>query len=210
MKLTTGILLICALAIAIPIDSFACHKTTASGDPKPHGPNDSCEGGGTGSGGKTPQIIGVHKHTYVDGGLSAPLWAPTDTLSGCVLQKNSGKSLSGAFPRHELCASLPEEGVNAILEDDIIIIVETSNRGEVLSVEVQGQDSIGTVGIVHVSELMMPISVESFLDGSLIIHVHSNNVPVYQCDTHVLKKQSNCSTLVGEFALDDLVYSPAP
>lgn len=207
LKRVTSVLLVCLLVITIPIDSFACHRTTAGGDPKPHGPNDSCDDSGSNSGGNTPQVIGLHRHTYTGG---APIWAPTDASPGCVMQKNSGKSLSGAFPRHELCASLPEDNDNAILRDDIIVIVQTSNRGEVLSVEVQGQDYIGTVGIVHISDVMAPLSVESFADGSMVIHVHANNVGLYQCDTHVLKKQSNCDQKVGEFALDDLFYSPDP
>jgi hypothetical protein len=194
--------------MALPNESFACHKTTAGGEPRPHGPNDSCDDGGSGSGGNAPQVIGVHEHDGLDL-IFAPLWAPTDKLSTCVLQKNSGKSLSGAFPRHDLCASLPDNSV-PIIQDDIIVIVHTSNRGEVLAVEVQGQDSIGTVGLVHISDVMVPSSVENVADGSMIIHVHADNVGLYKCDTHVLKKQSNCDALIGEFALHDLIYSSAP
>jgi hypothetical protein len=208
LTLMSGVLIVCLMAMAFPSDSFACHRNTADGVPKPHGPNDSCDSTGGDSGGNTPQVIGLHQDTYTDG---APLWAPTDASSDCVMQKNSGKSLSGAFPRHELCASLPENSVSgAILRDDIIVIVQASNRGEVLSVEVQGQDYIGTVGIVHISDVMAPSSVDRFDDGSMVIHVHANNVGLYKCDTHILKKQSNCDQKVGEFALDDLFYSPDP
>ncbi len=205
----SGVLIVCLMAMAFPSDSFACHRNTADGVPKPHGPNDSCDSTGGDSGGNTPQVIGVSEHDGLE--LSAPLWAPTYApLFDCVMQKNSGKSLSGAFPRHELCASLPENGENAILRDDIIVIVQASNRGEVLSVQVQGQDLIGTVGIVHISDVMTPYSVVSFDDGSMVIHVHANNVGLYKCDTHILKKKSNCLIWVGEFALHDLIYLPDP
>ena len=76
LKLVTGYFVVCLLAIAVPTESFACHRNTAGGDPKPHGPNDSCDGGGSGSGGNTPQVIGVSEHDGLSG-LSAPLWART-------------------------------------------------------------------------------------------------------------------------------------
>ena len=204
LKLVTGILLACVLAITLPAVSYACHKTTAAGEPKPHGPNGSCDNDGSGSGGNIPQVIGVHEHDNL-GLPGAPLWAPTDILDTCVLQKNSGKSLGGAFPRHDLCATLMTD--TTMIEDDIILIVHTSNRGVVLGVEVQGQDTIGLEGIVHISGLMVPESVGNNPDGSMVIHVHADMVNLYKCDTHVLKQKSICDIPAGVFALQDLVYS---
>jgi hypothetical protein len=166
-----------------------------------------CTGGGGGGGGDSSEVIGVHGDV---GGTDpdAPLWAPTDVLATCVLQKNSGKSLSGAFPRHAECATLMTTG--DAIGDDIIIVVDTDNRGEVLSVQVQGQDTIGADGIVYITDLMTPVRVDNNSDGNMVIHVHADNVNIYRCDTHVLKQKSICNTPSGIFAIDDLVYSSGP
>ena len=150
--------------------------------------------------------IGVHGHGSPDP-LGGPLWAPTDDLSTCVLQKRPGKSLSGAFPRHDLCATLMTDTADAI-RDDIILIVHTTNQGVVLGVEVQGQDFIGGDGIVHITDVMIPVSVDSNPDGTMVIHVHADNVNLYKCDTHTLKQKTVCIIPAGIFALHDLVYSP--
>jgi len=201
-KLASALFFLFVIGTTFSGQAIACHKDN------PHGPNgEPCDGGGGGSGDNTPQIIGVHRHSGLSS--SALLWAPTESSNTCVLQKNSGKSLSGAFPRHDLCASLPNQDV-AWLRDDIIIIVHTSNRGEVLGVEVQGQDWIGTGGIVHISEGMVPDSVSNNPDGTMVIHVHEDLVPLYQCDTHVLRNKSVCDYKVAQFALHDLVYTPDP
>ena len=79
-----------------------------------------------------------------------------------------------------------------------------------MGVEVQGQDWIGTDGIVHISGFMVPDSVSNNPDGTLVIHVHEDNVPLYKCDTHVLRNKSVCDNIVGQFELHDLVYTPDP
>lgn len=164
-------------------------------------------GGGNGGNNNSSEVIGVHDDVS-EPDPAAPLWAPTDALATCVLQKNSGKSLSGAFPRHDLCATLMTTG--DALTDDIIIVVDTDNRGEVLSVQVQGQDIIGANGIVYITDLMTPVRVDNNSDGNMVIHVHADNVNIYRCDTHVLKKKSICDTPSGIFAIGDLVYSSGP
>ena len=183
----------------IPTGAYAhCDGVKHAGD-HPH-----CSGSG---GNDSSQIIGVHD----DGSEpepAAPLWAPTDVVATCGLQKNSGKSLSGAFPRHALCATLTTTG--DALTDDIIIVVDADNRGEVLSVQVHGQDIRGDDGIVYITDLMTPLRVDNNSDGNMVIHVHADNVNIYRCDTHVLKKKSICNTPSGIFAIDDLVYSTGP
>ena len=163
-----------------------------------------CSGKG---GDDSSQVIGVHD----DGSEpdpAAPLWAPTDAVPTCVLQKGPAKSLSGAFPRHAVCATLVTTGDP--VKDDIIIIIDTDRRGVVLSVQVQGQDIIGADGIVYITDLMIPESVGQNFDGNMVIHVHADNVNIYRCDTHILKQKSICDTPSGIFALDDLVYSLGP
>ena len=174
--------------------------------------SEDCDGGddgghGGGPGGNVPQIIEIRQDS--DFSSTSPLWAPTDELATCVLQKNSGNKLSGKFPRHDLCASLPDQD-SPLLQDDIIIIVHSTNQGIVMGVEVHGQDVIGTVGIVHISGVMVPFDVSNNSDGNLVIHVHEDNVPLYKCDTHVLKNNSVCEDEIGNFALHDLVYKPDP
>ena len=92
--------------------------------PPPGACNDwpQCNKDDDSSGGNTPQVIGVRGHGSPNK-QGGPLWAPTDNLSTCVLQKNSGKSLSGAFPRHDLCATLTTNTADAI-RDEIILIFD--------------------------------------------------------------------------------------
>ena len=189
------------------------YAVPAYAPPKCDGVNDppACNKDDGDTGGNIPQIIGVHRDMSL--GNPANLWKPTDLLSTCVMQKNSGNSLSGAFPRHDLCATLMTEIAGKIadaLRDDIIVVVTTNNRGEVLAVQVQGQDFIGGGGIVHISDVMVPMAVGNDADGNMVIHVHADNVNLLKCDTHVLKRKSVCIIAAGTFSLHDLVYSPDP
>ena len=182
--------------------------------PKCDGVNDppACDKDDGGTGGNIPQTIGVHRHDSLDDPAS-PLWAPTDTATNddplefnCVMQKNSGKSLSGAFPRHDLCATLTTDS-NLFIADDTIVIVNT-RRGVVQDVQVQGQDKIGPEGLVHISDTVQVDSVDFDAAGNVaIIHVHADGVNLHRCDTHVLKQKSVCAFLAGKFSMHDLVYS---
>ena len=197
-KLLLGVLFLVALGYAVP--AYAPPKCDGVNDPP------ACNKDNGDSGGNTPQIIGVHEDlTPPDEPTTAPLWAPTDADPDCVLTKNSGNGLSGAFPRHDPCAILITTG--DALGDDIIIVVDANNRGEVVNVQVQGQDKIGLDGTVYITDLMTPIRTDTNSDGNMVMHVHADNVNIYKCDTHVLKKKSICDTPSGIFALDDQVYS---
>ena len=72
-----------------------------------------------------------------------------------------------------------------------------------------GQAVIGSIGVVHVSDVMVPSSIVNNPDGTIVSHVHSDDVHMFKCDTHVLKKKSVCTIDVGSFAIDDMVYSAA-
>ena len=199
-----GMLILVALGYAVP----------AYAPPKCDGPNrpPSCDKNGGGSGDTSVDIIGVHEHSD-EASQNAPLWHPTDIpdpVSGefnCVMTKNSGNGLSGAFPRHAECAHLATTGDR--LEDDLIVVVQ-AHRGVVESVQVQGQDVIGLDSFVYISEERTPASVDTNADGNMVIHVHADDVMIYKCDTHVLKPKSNCATASGTFSIHDLVYSTAP
>ena len=196
--------LILIAAMMMPATGFAhCDEDKHAGN---H-PHCTGNGGGKDGGKNNAQEIGVHADSSVPN-LGAPVWAPTDTLDTCVLQKGPGNGLSGAFPRHDLCATLMSTGDS--LTDDIIIIVDTDNLGNVLSVQVQGQDKIGGDGIVYISDEVVPDSVVNNPDGTMVIHVDAEIVSLYKCDTHVLKQKSVCDIPSGIFALHDLVYSPVP
>ena len=199
-------LAIAVLALAFDNPASAA-KPGANCDPDNPPVHPSCKvDGGDGGGDTTTEVIGVHEHS---GYMSQYLWAPTDALNNdCLMTKNSGNSLSGRFPRHDLCATLTTSGDS--LGDDIVVIVNADRRGNITGVQVQGQDEIGPDGIVYVSETMGGVSVDSNDDGNMVIHVHADNVQLYKCDTHVLKKKSNCDNPSGIFSLHDLVYSSQP
>jgi len=201
-----------AVLLSIPAVSYAhCDEVKHAGD-HPHCSGNGGSGGKGGGGGDgSSQVIGVVDDDVSD--PQAPLWAPTSVSPGCLMQKGPAKSMSGAFPRHALCATLYTEISSAIvptLHDDIIVIVAADKNGVVQTVQVQGQDFIGSIGIVHISPLMVPSSVDNNLDGSIVIHVHADNVQMNKCDTHVLKQKSVCTIDAGLFAIDDLLYTTPP
>ncbi len=199
--------------LSIPAVSYAhCDEVKHAGD-HPHCSGNGGSGGDGGGGGDdSSQVIGVVDDDNVSD-PQAPLWAPTSESPVCLMQKGPGKSMSGAFPRHDLCATLYTEISGVIvptLHDDIIVIVAADNHGVVQTVQVQGQDFIGSIGIVHISDLMVPSSVDNNPDGSMVIHVHSDDVQMNKCDTHVLKQKSVCTIDAGLFAIDDLLYTTEP
>ena len=200
-----------AAMLLLPTGAYAhCDEEKHAGN-HPH-----CANGDDDGGNGSTKVIGVHDDTS-HAAMVAPLWAPSDPPSdppsGCLMLKGTGKNLSGAFPRHDLCATLYTKISNvtvATLGDDITVVVSTNRQGAVQAVQVRGQDFIGSIGVVHVSDVMVPDSVTHDPDGSMVIHVHSDDVQMLKCDTHVLKKKSKCTIDAGKFAIDDLVYSTAP
>ncbi len=148
LKVSTFASLILFTVTIVPTVVFGhCDEDKHAGN-HPH-----CTGSGGGGGDKDTTVIGVHADNTIPNS-GAPVWAPTDTLNTCVLQKGPANGLSGAFPRHDLCATLTTTG--DALTDDIIIIVNKDKRGNVLWVQVQGQDLIGGDGIVYISDELAP------------------------------------------------------
>ena len=142
---------------------------------------------------------------------ASPLYAPGDSDPSCVANAGYNGNLTAVFPRHDLCASLPNSS-SPILSDDIVIWVDTDRVGQVVAVLVDGQDVRGTEGVYYQSELLevTPGSVEALPDGSFIVHVHADEVALWKCDTHVSGEETVCDELVGSFAIDDLIYTPDP
>ena len=201
---------VATFSLAVAVAVFALGYAGPAFALPPVCPSDhpSCKGDDGGKGGdKDTTVIGVHADNTVPNS-DAPVWAPTDTLDTCVLQKGPSNSLSGAFPRHDPCATLITTG--DALTDDIIIIVNKDKRGNVLWVQVQGQDLIGGDGIVYISDELTPKSVVNNPDGTMVIHVDAPTVSLYRCDTHLLRRKSVCNIPSGIFALHDLVYTSVP
>jgi hypothetical protein len=154
-----------------------------------------------------------------DGGKPVPLsvavvkheTSPASTLYdpglSCVAGTNG---MNVVFPRHDLCATLTTTTSDTI-EDDIIIYVSRDKKsGDVVSAHVEGQDTIGSEGLMHKSDEMVPLKVTNHPDGSFTVHLHADKVMLWKCDTHLSKPQSVCIDPKGMFAIDDLYYFPDP
>jgi len=172
------------------------------------------DGGGDGGGSNTnvPFAVAVIEHPGIS--KSSTLYAPTTAIPTCLAQAPSIRSLWAGFPRHDVCSRLTTMAA-AEIEDDVVVKVESDQKSGVLlnviSIQVTGQDTIGAAGLFHQSDVIT--NIDSFVineDGSFVIHVHADTVKLWKCDTHLLKKKSNCTENVGTFAFDDMLYTPDP
>jgi hypothetical protein len=158
-------------------------------------------------GGKpVPLSVAVVQH---ESSHASTLYQPTDPYPSCVAGTNG---LNVVFPRHDLCATLTTTTSDTIADDIKIIVSRDKNSGEVVSARVQGQDTIGSEGLMHISDEMVPapLKVTNHPDGSFMVHLHADEVRLWKCDTHLLKHQSVCTDPKGMFAIDDLYYFPDP
>ena len=211
-KWSTCMTYLCAaalLGIALPVDITYAHcKGKHADDP-------DCEpsGGGGGSDTNVPLEVAVVKHDGV--AMTRTLYQPATLDSLCLAQASSIKNLWAYFPRHDLCATLTTTH-GASIADDIVIRVKIEKKKagalpKVINVQVIGQDTIGSEGLIHQSDVITNISsVESKADGIFVIHVHADNVTLWKCDGHLLKGQTTCEENVGTFAIHDMVYTPDP
>ncbi len=208
LSLLTGLLLVCVLGVAIPNKSFACHKLDGDGEPIPHGRNGSCDGGGNGGGKPEPLSVAVIEH---DDGSSrnSTLYHPGDDNPVCLAV---AQSLNAVFPRHDLCATLTTTSGHTIADDIKILVTRDKKSGQVVSAQVKGQPEIGLESLMHISNEMVtaPIDVNAEADGSFTVHLHADDVILWECDTHLLKHKSVCDRYRGTFAIDDLFYFPDP
>ena len=177
------------------------------------GSHPHCSGGGDGGGSDTnvPFAIAVVSHSIAT--MNSTLYAPASVDPNCLAQSPSIRSLWAGFPRHDLCATLSTNA--ASIADDVVIKVEVDKKSggllNVTSVQVTGQDTIGLEGLFHQSDEITDIyDVISNVDGSFVIHVHADDVTLWKCDTHLLRKKTTCTQNVGTFAIHDMVYTPDP
>ncbi len=205
------------LAILVTL-AFLGFSVPAAADPCPTPSDDHkhCKdrgdggGGGGGSATNVPFAVAVIEHPGEN--KSSTLYAPTTALSTCLAQAASIRSLWAGFPRHDIWSRLTTTAA-AVIEDDVVVKVEADQKSGVLlkvtSIQVTGQDTIGAEGLFHQSGVIT--NVDSFVineDGSFVIHVHADAVTLWKCDTHLLKKKSNCADAVGTFAIHDMIYTP--
>jgi hypothetical protein len=207
LSLLTGLLLVCVLGVAIPNKSFACHKLDEGGEPIPHGPNGSCDGGGNGGGNPEPLSVAVIEHDSFS--PTSTLYHPGDNDPACLAE---AQSLNVVFPRHDTCATLTTTFEHTIADDIKILVTRDKKSGQVVSAQVKGQPVIGLESLMHISDEMvtLPIDVNTEVDGSFIVHLHADAVNLWECDTHLLKHKSVCVIDKGMFAITDLYYFPDP
>jgi len=152
--------------------------------------------------------VAVVKHDSVFSHTST-LYQPTDFEPSCVAGTNG---LNAVFPRHDLCATLTTTTADAIADDIIIYVSRDKKSGDVVSAHVEGQDTIGSEGLMHKSDEMVPVplKVTNHPDGSFTVHLHADEVMLWKCDTHLSKPRSVCIDPKGMFAIGDLYYFPDP
>lgn len=186
------------LLLAFPVEAHHCKGAHAS-DPE-------CDGGG--GGGSTTEVlyqVDVADDSALDN--DATLYNPScDAFTR--EQKGPGVSYTAYFDRHDLCATVTTSPSGETLTDDIVIRVGTNEAGEIVSVQLTGQDVIGKEGVFHESEVVQidPPVVPS-ADG-FTIPVNADNLPIWKCDRHT--SCHNRFEIIGEIAIDQMIYSPAP
>ena len=111
--------------------------------------------------------------------------------------------------RHDLCATLTTSLGNT-LTDDIFIVTVKNKSGDIIGVQLFGQDIIGDNGIAHESDVLeVDPTVQPDALG-FTLHVHAANVDLWKLDTHRPMNKSNRVDIVGTFSLGDVIYTPDP
>jgi hypothetical protein len=168
-----------------------------------HANDPGCDGGG--GGGSTSEVL-YQVDVADDTGFAstAPVYNPScDAFT--QEQKGPGVSYWAIFDRHNLCATVTTSWGRE-LTDDIVIRVFTNAAGEITSLQLTGQDTIGKEGIFHESEVVeLDLPILPSADGFTLV-VDPDMVPIYKCDKHI-----SCPKrveIIGEIALDLMIYSP--
>lgn len=147
-----------------------------------------CDGGGGGGGGKPVDLVYTVEFipdNQVIPPLEEPVYLPLDT---CVAQTRDGL-LTAWFERHALCATVEtladDNTIVETLTDDISVQVRTNKQGQIVEVQLYGQDIIGRDGIAHESEvIVIDPPVDPLPEAGFILHVDANLVPVWKMNKH--------------------------
>ncbi len=112
------------------------------------------------------------------------------------------------FPRHDLCASfMTSTGVG--ITDDIYIEVQTNSMGDIDSVQVFGQDTIGEDALMHKSAIIPVFPPVTPSDEGFTLIINQDNIPVYNCNKHLsCGKRSKRLEYAGDIAVDVITYTP--
>lgn len=197
----SGFLTAIALAALIPSAAFAHHcKGPHAGDP-------SCDSGGGGGGGggddsgSPTYLISVDSHASLE-----PVSTPYDPPEDCLgTNPNASEPVFWVdMPKHECSTLVTSQGY--LLTDDIRIRVNRDGNGDLVSVEVTGQDIIGKKGLVHTSGAIAITPQTPNLTGDFTLHVDADNVTIWKCNTHTLKPNTRCDVPVGTVSLGDFTY----
>jgi len=140
--------------------------------------------------------VDVTAHDYA---FTAPTYLPT-----CSAETKSG-TYNAWFPPHDPCANVTLN-TGYQLTDDIMFRVNTDSTGNIVSVQLRGQDVIGKEGIMHETEI---VAVTPVFPSSLgfVVHVDQDNIPVWKLSRH---RDGKRVEIVGYISLGDLIYSPKP
>lgn len=139
--------------------------------------------------------VDVTAHDYV---FTAPTFLPT-----CSAETRG--AYNAWFPDHDPCATVTlDSGYR--LTDTVMVRANTDSNGNIVSVQLRGQDVIGKAGIMHETEV---IQVVPTFPSSLgfTIHVDRDNIPVWKLSRH---RDGSRVEIVGYISLGDLVYSRKP
>lgn len=194
---------------------FATVAALAAAPVQAVAPPDGKGGGGGTSNNTAPKFdVWVVKHTTE----STTLWHPSDFVSSenlntgyCTGETPDSKSkdiVTIVFFYHQTCATLTTTS-GATLTDDLTIRTHTNSDGDIVSIQVEGQDVIGSEGIVHQSEMIYPANAPvTPVNGIFTIEARDATVEMFKCNTHTIKRNTVCDVSVGTFAIDDVRYEP--
>jgi hypothetical protein len=140
--------------------------------------------------------VDVTAHDYV---FLSPTYLPN-----CSAETKDG-TYNAWFPRHDPCATVTLD-TGYQLTDDIMFRVNTDSSGNIVSVQLRGQDVIGTGGIMHETEVVMITPVYPSAMG-FMLHVEQDSIPVWKLSRH---RDGKRIEIVGFISLGDLVFSRKP
>lgn len=169
-----------------------------------------CTGGGGGGGKESDPRYEV---AVIAGEVvcTTPLFHPgnlaTPILANTLELKGPGVGYSAKYPRH-----LSDGGptltmdTGAQLADDITIVVDTNEFGQIVSVQIKGQPEIGKEALAHESEVVQLMqTVDPLVDQPFKVHIDTDSIPVWQLSKHLGGKRVE---IVGRFCLGDMLYTP--
>ena len=200
MLFLTGLGLAFAVAIA-PAEAHHC-KGGHANDPE-------CDGGGGGGGGGGSEVLfEVFVQFHNGNTYNSPTYVPVIPAETRE-QKGPGANYTAWYPRHDLDATVTTS-TGAMLTDDISIVVKTDEFGDIISIQLFGQDTIGKEGIMHETDELFLANPVTPTDLGFTLHVHEDDIEVWKLDTHVKKNNSQRVESVGFISLDDMEYDPSP